>query len=143
MRLILKFSLIFFLSLIFFIVVCIFLLHGVSFQPRSVDGCYIQENVLPVDKICLYKGGKYEQLSISESLNSFDVYNSGDWRSYLAKENDNEVIAVNLSNFFDRFGDNSELDIFPYKTMFGRILFMVSGKQSSEDRFYKKIKDRK
>jgi hypothetical protein len=134
--LVVKKLLIFLLGSILFVIVYMFLLSGMSFQLERVEGCYTQESVLPIDKICLYTDGKYEQLSIPEGKKNFEVYNSGGWRSYSTKENDHRIIDVNLSGFFDRFGDSSELDISPYKNMFGKVLFMVGGDRNGGDRYY-------
>ncbi len=112
-------------------------LGGVIWPLNDIVGCYSQNNIQPYDKICLREDKTYEQFSLDNKIKEYKLYNKGIWRSYKASEDNGEVLGVVLEQYFDRHGDNSELDIFPYRNMFGMPIF-VAGDYSSGERFYRR-----
>lgn len=103
---------------------------------ESVVGCYEQESVIPHDVICLYGDGSYKQFLLNADGVENASFNNGNWRSYSVDNDHGSMVGVTASNYFDKFGDSSELDFFPYKTLLGKVMFVTSGSESNKDRFY-------
>ncbi|WP_163834533.1 hypothetical protein [Spartinivicinus ruber] len=115
---------------------CLFLFHGYSTPLKDFKGCYVQNTVKPIDKICVYQNGKYEQFAFDDKHKTLVSYNIGLWRSYLTKEGNHEDVGVVLNKYLDNAGVIIELDIFPYKNLFGKEIFVVHGDEFSESKFY-------
>lgn len=114
------------------------LINGVS-QPvseKEIEGCYFQKIKTPFNKICLKTDGRMEQFTISDHGTDFELYNKGTWRSYSVAEYGNEVAAAVLNNYLDPLSDQTEVDIIPYKGLFGQISFVVSGRSNGDDKIY-------
>lgn len=131
-----KKAIIFCLSITIFIAVYLLLLYGYNRPLNSITGCYFQNNIEPYDQLCIYEDGSYEQFSQNET-DKFESYNSGKWRKYTSKVNSDHIVGVTLSDYFDRFEDQTELDIFPYQNMFNKELF-VTGSMTQQLFYVKK-----
>lgn len=118
---------------VFIALVYIVVLYGFNKPIKAVTGCYFQGDIEPFDRLCLYEDRRYEQFSLNAS-GEFESYNSGKWRSYSSQSNGEVIIGVTLSDYFDRFEDNSELDFFPYRNMFNKKLFVTG--PINQQRFY-------
>lgn len=101
----------------------------------AVTGCYLQDNVDPHDRICIYADGTYEQFSIS-SGSDFESYNNGSWISYSSTLNGETTTGITLFDYFDLFEYRNEVDIFPFRKMTGRVSFIAG--PSDNPRYYSK-----
>lgn len=130
-----KKMIVFCVAILIVVLVYLVFLYGFNKPLDVVTGCYFQDDIEPHDRVCLYDDGKYEQFSQNEA-GELERYNTGDWRSYSSQLNGEKMIGVTLSDYFDRFEDRSELDVFPYRNMFNKSMFVAG--PSDQQRFYVK-----
>ena len=110
-----------FLGSSLFLLILIFLDTN-EVRKENLVGCYTQKKIQPADKICLHFDGTYKQYG-GLDMGIPKEYNSGVWLFYSAKVNNDVMAGVTLKNFYDKLEGVSELDLFPYKDIFGEITF--------------------
>lgn len=115
--------------------IIIFRWHYVPME--TITGCYLQDNVDPHDRICIYADGTYEQFS-KDTVGGFKRYNSGRWKSYSSSLGGEAMIGVTLSDYFDLFENRNEVDIFPYRKMVNQVYFIAG--LSDNQRYYFKAR---
>lgn len=103
------------------------LYRGWSFPVEDIYGCYYLSTKKHVDRVCLYRNGQYEQF-FSETDSAPQQYNQNSWRIFSYSSGGSVFFAGSLNEFITR-DDSGEMesfmniDIQPYRDLFGNVLF--------------------
>lgn len=95
-------------------------------------GCFTQDTVFPAEKICLSKDGTYTQEHSTESGSWSLITDKGHWSVYQTSDG----IGITLVGYIDVYQNHDDLDFFPYKTVFGKVVF-IAGPESAERKYLK------
>ncbi len=118
---------------------------------HDIAGCYEARNELSIDHLCLAPSGVYQQLfALAEAAGPADKYNEASWRSFFYARRHDTFTAVVLYDFVRKGArgeveEIAEIDIQPYKDMFGVATFQINGKSDANgfrdrraDRIYRR-----
>lgn len=113
---------------------------GWTFSVKDISGCYYLSTRKYVDKVCLYRDGEYKQF-FSKAGSEPQQYNSNSWRKFSYSNGSRDFFAGSLYEFVTR--DNAgevdsliDIDIQPYRNMFGNVLFTRGVDSSGNFREY-------
>ena len=97
-----------------------------------LEGCFVQETVFPSEKICLNEDGSFTQEQSNDSGSWVSITEDGHWQVYQTQDG----IGLTLIGYRDVYENHGDLDLFPYKTVIGNVVF-IAGPESSERRYLK------